>query len=218
MHGDADLPDRPGHAWGRYDADISPWLLAWSIGVEWDPLAVESTNQINRGVPPYRGRYISTRGRANPMESWIASHLDYVASLEAQRGWSRPITFTNWLTVDPLKHPSEVDRKEDLVSVDPMHMRATGRWPGGFFASYHAYPVLPGVPGPRSGLPTYKRPDGKTDPYAGYLHELRAHHKGQAVMITEFGQPTSSASPTAGRSAATRAATRRPTRRPRTPT
>ena len=125
------------------------------------------------------------------MESWIASHLDYVASLEAQRGWSRPITFTNWLTVDPLKHPSEVDLKEDLVSVDPMHMRATGRWPGGFFASYHAYPYYPEFLGLDEGYRSYKRPDGKTDPYAGYLHELRAHHKGQAVMITEFGQPTS---------------------------
>ena len=50
----------------------------------------------------------------------------------AQRGWSRPITlrFTNWLTVDPLKHPSEVDRKEDLVTVDPMHLDATRRSPG----------------------------------------------------------------------------------------
>ena len=66
VHGDADLPDRPGHAWGRYDADISPWLLAWSIGVEWDPLAVQSTDQINQGVPPYRGRYISTRGQRQP--------------------------------------------------------------------------------------------------------------------------------------------------------
>ena len=77
------------------------------------------------------------------------------------------------------------------MSVDPMHMRATGRWPGGFFASYHAYPYYPEFLGLDKGYRTYKRPDGKTDPYAGYLHELRAHHKGQAVMITEFGQPTS---------------------------
>jgi hypothetical protein len=191
VHGDADLPDRPGHAWGHYDADISPWLLAWSVGVEWDPLAVQETNRVNRGQAPYKGRYISTRGRANPMESWIASHLDYVARLEAKRGWSRPITFTNWLTVDPLKHPSEVDRNEDLVTVDAMHLRATGRWPGGFFASYHAYPYYPEFLGLDKGYRSYRRPDGKTDPYAGYLHELRAHHKGQAVMITEFGQPTS---------------------------
>jgi hypothetical protein len=185
------LPKRRGHASGRYRADISPWLLAWSIGVEWDPLAVRSTNRINQGVRPYRGRYISTRGPANPMESWIASHLDYVARLEAKRGWSRPITFTNWLTTDPLKHPAEITPKEDLVSVDAMHLQATHRWPGGFFASYHAYPYYPEFLGLDKAYRTFKLPDGKVDPYAGYLHALRAHHKGQAVMITEFGQPTS---------------------------
>jgi hypothetical protein len=190
VHGDASLPERHGHASGRYRSNISPWLLAWSVGVEWDPLAVQSTNRINRDVPPYHGRYISTRGAANPMESWIASHLDYVARLEAERGWSRPITFTNWLTADPLKHPSEVIAKEDLVSVDAMHLRATERWPGGFFASYHAYPYYPEFLSLEKAYQTYRRPDGTIDPYAGYLHDLRAHHKGQAVMITEFGQPS----------------------------
>ena len=71
-----------------------------------------------------------------------------------------------------------------------MHMRATERWPGGFFASYHAYPYYPDFLGLDPGYADYTRPDGKVDPYAGYLHELRAHHQGQAVMITEFGQPT----------------------------
>ena len=161
------------------------------MGVEWDPIAVHSTNRKNRHVPPYRGRYITTRGPANPMESWIAQHLDSVAELEARRGWSRPITFTNWLTADPLRHPSEPSLQEDLVSVDAMHMRATGRWPGGFFASYHVYPYYPEFLRLEKGYQTYQRPDGKVDPYAGYLHALRAHHKGQAVMVTEFGQPSS---------------------------
>ena len=66
-----------------------------------------------------------------------------LATLEARRGWSRPITFTNWLTVDPLEHPLEPLELEDRVSVDAMHLRATAAWPGGFFASYHAYPYYP---------------------------------------------------------------------------
>jgi hypothetical protein len=191
VHGDADLPKRRGHGSGHYTADISPWLLAWSIGVEWDPLAVRHTNKLNPNVPAYQGRYITTRGtHVNPMESWIAQHLDYVASLEAERGWSRPITFTNWLTADPLHHPSEPSIQEDLVSIDAMHMRATTRWPAGFFASYHVYPYYPEFLKLDKGYQAYKRPDGKRDPYAGYLHALKLHHKGQAVMVTEFGQPS----------------------------
>jgi hypothetical protein len=118
------------------------------------------------------------------MESWLAARLDHLATLEAARGWSRPLTFTNWLTTDPLHHPTEPLRKEDMASIDATHLRATAAWPGGLFASYHAYPYYPDFmrlqPGYRSAR----------DPYAAYLHELIAHHGRQPVMITEFGVPT----------------------------
>jgi hypothetical protein len=183
VHGDGDLPVRPGHADGRYRSDISPWLLAWSIGVEWDPLATRSTDRLNAGRPPFRGRYFRATDDATPMESWLAGMLDYTAGLEAERGWSRPMTFTNWLTTDPLRHPSEPLPREDMVPVDAMHVAATRAWPGGFFASYHVYPYYPDFLGL---TPAYRR----GDPYAAFLAQLRAHHRGQAVMVTEFGVPT----------------------------
>jgi hypothetical protein len=183
VHGDADLPERPGHASGSYRTDVSRWLLAWSPGIEWDPYATRATDRKHAGQPPYRGRYITTTAAASPMESWIAARLDGLAKLEADRGWSRPVTFTNWLTADPLHHPEE-PLAEDMVSVDAMHLKATADWPGGFFASYHAYPYYPDF---LRLQPSYRR---ARDPYAAYLRELRAHHRGQAVMITEFGVPT----------------------------
>jgi hypothetical protein len=191
VHGDATIPARPGHASGDYKSDVARWLLAYSPGIEWDPASVESTDAKNAGVVPYRGRYITATAAASPMESWIASMLDYAASLDAQRGWSRPMTFTNWVTTDPLVHPEEPFAGEDSVSVDATHLHATADWPGGFFASYHAYPYYPDFLSLQPSYLTYKRSrDGKVDPYAGYLHELRAHHAGQAVMITETGVPT----------------------------
>jgi hypothetical protein len=117
--------------------------------------------------------------------------LDRVATLDAARGWSRPMTFTNWLTADPLAHPDEPLEHEDAVSVDATHLSATTAWPGGFFASYHAYPYYPDFLRLQPNYLQYARArDGKVDPYAGYLNELRRHHGGQAVMITEFGVPT----------------------------
>jgi hypothetical protein len=183
VHGDADIPGRPGHASGRYRSDIAPWLLAWSIGIEWDPTATAATDRTNAGTPPFRGRYFRASADATPMESWLASMLDYTAGLEAARGWSRPMTFTNWLTTDPLHHPYEPLATEDMVSIDAMHITATRRWPGGFFASYHIYPYYPDFLGL---TPRYRH----GDPYAAFLAQLRAHHRGQAVMITEFGVPT----------------------------
>src|SRR6185369_4699232 len=135
-------------------------------GVEWDQKAVKSTDRLEAGRPAFHGRYFTSAEGSTPMESWITSMLDYTASLEAGRGWSMPLTFTNWLTTDPLPHPYEPLHREDAVSIDAMHIATTQAWPGGFFASYHAYP------------------------YSVYLRDLRRHHRGQAVMITEFGVPT----------------------------
>ncbi|WP_210494916.1 hypothetical protein [Patulibacter sp. SYSU D01012] len=189
VHGDATIPDRPGHASGRYTADVSRWTLGWSLGVEWDPEAVHDSDRRNADVRPYRGRYVRATRDATPMESWIAAGMDHVATLEARRGWSRPLTFTNWLTTDPLDHPSEPLGKEDLVSVDATHVRATGAWPAGVFASYHAYPYYPDFL--RWEYRDAQARDGAVDPYAGYLRALREHHRGMPIMVTEFGVPAS---------------------------
>lgn len=192
VHGDADLPERPGHAGGRYRSDISPWLLAWSLGVEWDPRATDASDRKNRDRPAYRGRFVTTTGKPTPMEGWMASMLDYAAALEAGRGWSRPVTFTNWVTADPLRHGEEPLDQEDLVSIDATHLRATERWPGGFFASYHVYPYYPDFLRLDPDYANARRArDRRRDPYSGYLRALRAHHGRQPVMITEFGVPSS---------------------------
>jgi hypothetical protein len=182
VHGDATIPALPGHARGRYRSDVSRWLLAWSPGVEWDPTVVRDTDRAHAGLAPYAGRYFTASAEATPTESWITARLDHLAGLEAARGWTRPVTFTNWLTLDPLAHPT--DPAEDFATVDAMHVRATAAWPGGFFASYHAYPYYPDW---MAWEPAYA---GASNPYAAYLRELRAHHGGQVVMITEFGVPT----------------------------
>lgn len=190
VHGNLTRPERRGHASGTYTSDISPWMIGWSIGVEWDPELVDQTNRKNKAMAPYVGKYITTKD-ASPAESWIAAGMDLVASLEVARGWSRPMTFTNWVSTDPVKHPEEPFHHEDLVTVDATHFAATPAWPGGFFASYHAYPYYPdGLRFQKSYL-DYRTPDGRPDMYAAYLQDLRTYHGDQAIMITEFGQPTS---------------------------
>ncbi len=192
IHGDAEIAPVRGHASGTYVSDISRWVLAWSVGVEWDPYAVQSTDLKHPGMRPFRGKYIQSNGLATPMESWIASMLDYTASREAARGWSRPISFTNWVTVDPLRHKDEPLDQEDLVSVDAEHIHSTAAWPAGMFVGYHAYPYYPDFLRLQRSYQSYRRKrDGKLDAYAGYIHELRAHHKGRAIMVTEFGAPSS---------------------------
>jgi hypothetical protein len=192
VSGTAVIEKVPGHGSGIYSSDISPWLLGWSFGIEWDPESAEGTDLKNKGMKPYRGKYFRAKAGASPMESWIASNIDYIAELQASHGWSVPMTFTNWDTTDPLHHPEEPVHVEDLVTIDSNHIEATDAWPAGYFASYHAYPYYPDFLRWQPSYLNYKRKrDGKIDPYAGYIHDLRQHHKGMALMVTEFGQPTS---------------------------
>jgi hypothetical protein len=190
VHGTLERSQRRGVAWGRWTADVSQWLYAYSIGVEWDPVATSASDTKNAGRPSYRGTYFSSTDAATPTEIWLAEMLDFTAEKEAGLGDTMPLTFTNWPTTDPLRHQEEPMANEDLVGVDANHIAVSPQWPGGYFASYHAYPYYPDFQRYEPGLQTATY-DGENDPYAGYLEALQDHYGGMPVMITEFGVPSS---------------------------
>ena len=192
VHGDIVLPDRLGHAEGTYDADVSPWLMSWAMGVEWDPFATNASDIANAGRAPYRGEFFENDDVASPTEVWLAEMLDHLAALEAVRGVTMPLTFVNWPTTDPLSHPDEPLEREDMVGVDHNHVRPTASWPGGYYASYHAYPYYPDFQRYEAGIADFEL-NGEPDSYAGYLTKLREHHDGIPVVITEFGVPSAMA-------------------------
>ncbi len=193
VHGDITLPERRGHAGGTYDADVSPWLMSWVIGVEWDPFATNGSDIANAGEATFHGTYFENTGDASPTEVWLAEMLDLLAGLEAGRGVTMPVSFVNWPTTDPLVHPDEPLEREDLVGVDHNHIQPTAAWPGGYYASYHAYPYYPDFQRYEEGIAGFKL-DGVDDNFAGYLTKLRDHHAGMPVVITEFGVPSAMAS------------------------
>lgn len=191
VHGNLNRKAKPGHASGKYDADISPYLLGWVVGTEWDPYAVKATNDAHPGLKPYQGTYFQAIPEASPFESWLAQMLETVAQEEMKYGWQHPVSFTNWVTTDPLTHPNEPAENEDMVSVDPMHIRPQGSWKAGYFASYHIYPYYPDLLSYEDRYQTYKDSTGEINPYAGYLHDLREHHKGIPLIVAEYGVPSS---------------------------
>jgi hypothetical protein len=182
----------PGRAAGDWTADASPWLAAWIAGVEWDPYAVDATDREHPDAPAHDGKYFRSTPEASPTERWIAARLDELATAQAAHGLSMPIAHANWPTTDPLRHPDEPLEQEDLVGVDANHIVPTPAWPGGTFASYHAYPYYPDFQRHEPALQSF-RYRGRSDPYAGYLDALKRHHAaaGIPVMITEFGLPSS---------------------------
>jgi len=188
VHGDATLPELAGHATGDYRADVSEWLISWVIGVELDPRLVLATDSAHEGIPAYSGEFFRNVDQPSPTETWLAEMLDHMASSEAERGSTMPLAFVNWPTTDPLTHPGDRSGYEDVVGVDANHIRPSDKWPGGYYASYHAYPYFPDFQRFEPGIANFQH-RGRTDAYAGYLTALKEHHRAIPLVVTEFGVP-----------------------------
>ena len=191
VYGLGEIPEVPGKASGIYTANVSPYLMAWMLGSEWDPLMVNNTNQNNPDKNQFKGNYFDTSAQASPFEAWLARSLDVLATAETRQGWQHPLAFVNWVTTDPLSHPDEPFEKEDLVSVDPMHIVSGSNWEAGYFAAYHIYPYYPDSLRYQKDYLDYLNKEGQKDPYEAYLVELKQHHSRIPLLVAEFGVPSS---------------------------
>ncbi|HZG73048.1 MAG TPA: hypothetical protein VEY51_16030, partial [Chondromyces sp.] len=191
IHGNNIVKAEPGHASGVYRADISEYVIGWIIGIEWYPYMVENTNKEYASIGDYSGKYFYTK-KAQPFENWLAQQMDYIVRYEVGKyNMIRPMSFTNWVTTDILKHPSEPNDQEDLVSVNPNviytrdKMTVTNQ-----FASYHIYPYYPDFFNYEDSYLNYKDHRGENNSYAAYLAELHAAHR-LPILVAEFGVPSS---------------------------
>jgi hypothetical protein len=211
VHGAATIPARRGYASGGYDADVSPWVLGYIIGREWEPFAVKAFVARNPGVQTHTGRYLSVKS-GTAMDVWLARQCDLMLAYEADTyNALRPIAYTNWPTLDPLRHPTEATTAEeaawrrrsgrrseatkleyenDAVGLDPNLVQPTPANPAGWFASYHAYPYYPDFMSLDPGYREARSPEGPSS-YFGYLRELVAHHSAIPTVIAEYGVPSS---------------------------
>ena len=211
VHGDVTIPPAPGHANGSYTADVSAWTLAYIVGREWEPYSVVAYNQARSGSTSFAGKFI-TVANGNPLEIWLAEQCDYVVSFEMDRyNAQRPIAYTNWPTLDPLNHPTETGKAQeiallkkrgekivempkeydnDAVGLDAAKMHSTAAFPAGVFASYHAYPYYPEFMVVDPGYNRAQSPEGPSN-YFGYLRKLVTHHGDMPVVISEYGVPSS---------------------------
>ncbi len=211
IHGHAQLAVRPGHAHGRYDADVAPWTLAYIIGREWEPYAVLAFDTRHPGLAPYRGRFLAAAS-APAMDRWMARQCDSMLAYEFDRWHAlRPIAYTNWPTLDPLSHPTESSGEEerdwrrragrqaegnrleydnDAIGLDAALVHATAANPAGWFASYHAYPYYPDFMLYDREYNEARSPEGRSN-YFGYLAALIRHHANIPVLIAEYGVPSS---------------------------
>jgi hypothetical protein len=211
LHGDAAITPEAGHASGMYRADVSKWTLGYIIGREWEPYSVVAYNASHPTRTSFAGKYMTLHG-GSALDAWLAEQCDYLVGFEMdQYNTQRPIAYTNWPTLDPLFHPTETTKTQELVllrargetivelpreydndsvGLDAVKMHATPAYPAGVFASYHAYPYYPDFLRVDPGYSKARSPEGPSN-YFGYLRELVEHHGDMPVVISEYGVPSS---------------------------
>ncbi|MYL54049.1 hypothetical protein GLW08_11945 [Pontibacillus yanchengensis] len=190
IHGNKEIPEKPGHASGNYTADVSQYVAGWILGIEWYPYMVENTNKEHQDIGQFDGDYVYTE-KASPFEHWLAEMMEHTISYEMENyKWQRPISFTNWVTTDLLDHPMEPSEEEDLVGVDPNVINMKDTFKPGTFASYHVYPYYPDFMNYSKDYLNYEDHRGEKNSYAGYLHDLKNAHD-MPVLVAEFGVPSS---------------------------
>lgn len=127
--------------YGSYKKDISPWVIGYILGVEWDDMTVAYTDDTyagREGYTAYAGKYLTTTDKATPFEVLLARVGDKVLEYESSRYKTQKlIAFSNWPTTDPFQYPDEIKRLYmKCATVDAEHICTTERVISGQFASY----------------------------------------------------------------------------------
>ena len=189
FHGQAKLPEKLGFASGEYKSDISEYVIGWVLGIEWDPMFVIGTIKGNSSKRNYNGKFLYTDD-ASPFETFLCEVGDQVVTYEAEKyKMMRPLSYTNWLTTDTLKHPNEpYINREDKVEVNTEHIKYRSEFKPGMFASYHVYPYYPDFLNYQREYVNFKDDSGRINTYRAYLRDLFKHHT-RPVLVAEFGVP-----------------------------
>ena len=206
VHGRAIIQPRPGWAEGKYDADVSPWMLAWLIGREWEPDDIEGFHKIHPEFTTYQGKLVSCP-EGDPIECWFAQICDYAVAYE-QEQWNvqHPVAFSSWPPTDPLSHVSESNIEDeadvagyeaegrtdvfsnDSVNITAKHLFAEPGFDAGVYASYHIYPYWPDF---IDLEPQYQGVNDRFGPstYFAYLQALKEFYDDRPLLVAEYGLP-----------------------------
>ena len=189
---------------GTYNKDISPWVLGYILGVEWEDTLVAYTNEKyknNNDYNSYNGKYLYTSEDASPFESMLAEVGDNIIEYESERYHTqRIVAFSNWPTTDPFQYPDYITNFFlKCATVDMEHILCKDTFLSGRFASYHIYPYYPDYLAYVTDfselsfdvdIESCTEENGVLNTYKLYLKAIADHHS-IPVVISEFGIPTS---------------------------
>ena len=193
VHGNIQIQERTGRASGVYQADVSPYVIAYLVGRELEATEALANDQLNKGYL-FQGEYFQTKQGASPTEGWLAESCEGVVHYEIEKyQWSRPVSIVSWPTMDVLEHESEwealTDKSNqfnDLTSININHIETTKQYHGGFFGTYHIYPNYPDFMNNDERYMYYHDEQGQFM-YGGYLRDFILAQSKYPAFVGEFG-------------------------------
>ncbi len=191
IHGDCEISERVGKAYGTYKADVADYVLGWILGIESDANFVGTTIDEHPDITSYDGKYLYCED-TDAFHAFLCELGDETIKYETEKyGMQRPVSFANWPTADEISHPEEpLFEMEDAVSINVEHIKTKATFAPGLFASYHVYPYYPDFMILEEKYTTHKDANGDINTYEGYLQDLMSIHT-VPVMVAEYGVPTS---------------------------
>ena len=191
IHGNNVIEQAKGKAHGTYVSNVSRFTIGYLLGREWEPQSVTFTN-LHNTIDSYTGDFISVP-QGTPMEIWLAEMMEYTYKYETLvYQEQRPVSFVNWLPLDPMHHNSEFIENDtvreydnDLESIDFRKFYVTSLVKAGIYAAYHVYPYYPDF----IYLDTKYRHDENN--YLAYLKNLKDFCPDIPLIIAEYGVPSS---------------------------
>ncbi|MEG0091210.1 MAG: hypothetical protein RSA20_05270, partial [Oscillospiraceae bacterium] len=177
-----------------YSMDVSPWVMGYIVGNEWDEKLVVYTNDVKRDYGGFEGRYCSAWDTASAFETVLARVLNHLFAYETARfDTQKLMSIKNGVFTDPLNHDGSYSPGlyENLAHVNTQLVSAQGNVKTGIFISYDILPYEPIFLSLESSFIEGKNLKGETDAFYAYLSALNEYHGGRAVMVSSFGLPAS---------------------------
>lgn len=183
IHGRHKIQNENGIWPVHYDKDVSPWVFAYTIGLEWEKNLVVYTEHSSGQLPQFDGTYLYTQDASN-FEIFLATLGDELIGYETGKyGTQTLVSFANGTFTDPLEHEENVKLQfRKAAKIDVEHIKGKDAFLTGQFASYDVSPAYP-------DFYSYNAVHEKNT-YKEYLTALTGHHE-MPVMISGFGVPSS---------------------------
>ncbi|MGL4774764.1 MAG: family 2 glycosyl transferase, partial [Clostridium sp.] len=190
LHGNGKVEKDIARGYGEYKRDVSPYVVGYILGIEWDPNVVYETNLKHSKMEQFNGKWLYTEN-AEPIEIFFGqvgeSAIDYeIEKYKTQKA----IAFTNWLPTDIIPHENEPEAENRLVDINTQNVKAKEGFEAGLFASYHIYPYYPDFLNFEEKYSEFKDENNEGNSYRAYLRDLISRYD-IPVIVGEFGVPTS---------------------------